>query len=411
MDTNNDQSSIYLSLILSACYILLVRFSFFTTWDTTSQWQQVIDFDFNDWHPVTHTFCIWLITCVCRSYMFFLFVQGIIYAVIVSAIYKALRNYCQLKKIFALLVTGLIALHPAMQLLLRVAWKDTAMAIAFGGIVVCLIGISTTRGKWLQSKLAATGFMVSVLLGTLFRHNAFFFTFPLLFTLFLLIERKFWKRYFIILFFILVILGGVKFIIAQTCDAHSSTRGGGELVIPQRYGEAIGLPLGILANVARVNPDALPADVHEFMQKVASLEVWQKYELGNANSIKYQIQSGELANVSPANFLRMVIRTSIASPGAAISAIVNQAGTFWQVNQWPGFWVALLLFSGIWVFPVLKWKILPLTLPVFCYQAGTSLLMYSYGDIRFFGYTTVVCLPMTVLLLSLCHQQMFQNRT
>ncbi len=401
-------------ILLSVYYILLIRAGYFNSTDTIWQWEQVLAFHFSDWHPATHTFCIWLITCVCRSYIFFLFVQACLYALLVLTCYRFLLNYCHIKKYIATASLAVIALHPAMTNLLLVAWKDTAMAVAFSGIVICLIGITMTEGKWLQSNYALLGFVSAVSLGTLFRHNAFFFTLPLLATLFLWIRRSHLKRYITAVVLVLCIVSFVKFIIIpSTCNAPCKELPPGAK-LSQTYWESIGIPMAVLGTAAKYHPEKLPSEVRAFLLKAAPLEIWQTYEMGNANSIKYLLLEKwhldrELSMLPPVEFLKMTIKTAVAVPSSALWAVVYQTGEFWKLNSWPGFYVALLLFTGLWVFPVLKWKILPLTLPIFCYQTGTSLLMYSKYDIRFFLYTIPVCLPLALLLLSLCHKEMEKN--
>ena len=396
--------------LLWLLYFANISIGVFKSPDTEVQWQQVLNFQFDDWHPITHTFCIWLITCIYRSYLFFLFVQATLYAFVVTMLYKVLLKYCHIRKDISLAVALLISLHPAMMNHLCVAWKDTAMAIAFLGITVCLIPLAVTRGKWLQSPVAMLTFILLVLLGSLFRHNAIFFTFPLLFFLVFSIERKFLFRYILTALSILILYtsvqGGIRFYTQQQSAPSAE--------VSQTYIEVIGIPLGILANTATKAPYRLPDDVRNFMLDIAPFAEWQKYREGNFNYLKfkhYQSLTNSLSRVPPAKFASMVIRTSLHSPQSAISAIFNHIIPFWTITTWPGFQVALLLFAGLLTFPLLRWQILPFFFPVFCYQAGTSLLMSSIYDTRFYLYAIPVCLPTIVLLLTLHYNALSGRET
>lgn len=372
----------------------------FSSPDTQSQWEQVLTLRFNDWHPVPHTLCIWALTLPCRSLTFFAVAQATIFAAIAAAAFPALKKHCSLKPSVAFAVIFVSALHPSIISFLCTALKDTAMAVALFGLTLCTICVAGTRGAWLRSPFAFGALVLAALGGSLFRHNGIFFTFPLLLTLPLLAEKRFRAHCIAAACVVFALFAGTKIAVERYCPAPARE-------VSQTYVETVGIPIGILANVAKESPEKLPPSARKFIEGVAPLEVWQTYRRGDANNglkWKKEFSSGlqrELAKLPPKDFLKMVGETALAAPKEALDAAARHVGPFWQLNKWPGTWVAILLFAAIFALPTLKCRTLPLTLPVFLYQAGTSLLMYGYTDVRFYLYAIPVCLPLAALVLAL----------
>lgn len=368
--------------------------------DTVVQWEQVMTLQFNDWHPVPHTLCIWALTFPCRSLTFFAIAQSTIFAAMAAVAFPVLKKHCSLRPSVALAVVFIATLHPAVVAHLCTALKDIAMAIALFGVTLCTICIAGTRGAWLRSPFAFGAFVFAALASSLFRHNGIFFTFPLLLMLPLLAEKRFRAHCVAAACAVFVLFAGTKIAVERYYPAPARE-------VSQTYVETIGIPVGILANVAKEAPEKLPPSAQKFIEGVAPLEVWQTYKLGDANTgLKWEkeFSSGlrrELAKLPPKDFLKMVGETALAAPKEALNAFAHHVGPFWRLDNWPGTWVAILLFAGIFALPILKWRTLPLTLPVFLYQTGTSLLMYGKSDVRFYVYAISVCLPLTAIILAL----------
>ena len=395
---------LYLPIILFFYYAVFIILFNFTTNDTINQLAQVKSFCFSDWHPVAHTFMIWLLSCAGSSFILFLVLEAAVFVIINLAAYKVLVKYCNLKPNISLALCGFVALHPGIMVLLCAGWKDMAMALALQSCVICVIPVCCSQGAWLRKNYIS--FIVAFFCGTVFRHNAFFFTIPLLLTLFFWIKKEYITRYILVVATIIMLLLGYKITVKTFCPAQHNDLSQTETHVSQTYGETIGIPLNILASVAKNNPQALPPDARKFVEQIAPLEVWQKYEKGNANTIKYlclaDLQKA-LHNTPPKQFVKLVFSTVLADPANSFTGAYFAVDRFWKLNSWPGGLVLILLLAALWCLPVLKWKVLTVVLPVIAYQVGTSLLMYSRYDIRFYAYSITVCLPLTVLLL-------FQNK-
>jgi len=377
--------------------------------DMAGQWNQVLTGEYDDWHPLTHTFFIWLTTIVWRTPKFFFVVQAAIFAGTLAGVFCVLQNYCRFKKKIAIGIVAVAALHPAILESLRFATKDTAMMVAFVAVTICVGGIVMTRGAWLRSPVVFIAFVVAVFAGSTFRHNGIFFTIPLLATLPFCIEKKYWTRFFAVVVCIVVVFAGTKIYIEKNFSSRAQNQK--EQCVSQTYIETIGVPFGILVNVAKNNPEKLSAEAWKFLDEVAPRERWQYYRLGDANTcLKWDKEISAnlrhaLVKLSPADFLKLVGETVVAAPKEASRAFFGHVFFTWQLNRWPGAWVAILLFTGILAFPILKWEVLPLTLPTFFYQAGTSLLMYGTTDMRFYYYTIPVCLVFSALIVARCMQK------
>lgn len=391
-----------ISCALAAFFLVVALLDSVAIDDFQIQWRQILTGNYNDWHPLQHTFFVQLVTSFWRSQKFFFVAQALFYAGTLAALFGVLQNHCRLKRKIALGIVAIAALHPAVFLALVHVDKCGTWMIALATTAVCVACIVMTRGAWLRSPLAFFAFVAAVFAGTTFRHNGIFFTIPLILTLPFCIEKKHLPQYLAAALCVVAAFAGSKIYIEKNFHADKP--------VSQTYIETIGVPFGMLAYVAKSAPEKLPPEAREFCESLAPADIWQRYYLGNANTLK--IDSGLSANLSeklenfpPEQFFKMFAKTFVSAPKECARAFAYHVFTFWRLDCWPGTWVAILLFAGIFAFPVLKWKVLPLTLPTFFYQAGTSLLMYSNLDTRFYYYAIPVCVTMTALVFALYEKE------
>ncbi len=383
-------------IILSIIYSFMIAILSRTSPDTITQWNQVQEFKFHDWHPVTHTFLIWLVTRIYNNQQFFLIVQAIFYAFTLGCIWKALINNCRIDKglvTFSMLIPALS--HPITKHL-RIAWKDTTMMVFFLAITFCIIQIVATKGEWFKSIRNSSFFIILLVLGTLMRHNAFFFIFPLLFTLWILIEKNFLKQYVIICILILLSLGIIKqVVIPAFCETDKN----------QGYIEAIGIPMGIMSSMYAADSESVPQEVALFLEPLTPANKdWSYYHTTKGfNQFKSAFVDEYLVKISAVpfdEFLNLFINTIKHSPLKALNAFWLITAWPWSFFSWPGCWLYILWFVSIFSFPFIKWKILPFLLPTLSYQIGTTLLLYG-EDYRFFVYIVALSILLSLLMLVL----------
>ena len=134
------------SLIFIAAILLLGVVS---SPDTELQWAQVESGKFDDWHPVIHTFSLYILAKIWKSDIFVAGCFVVIFSIICAWLYVSLRRY-SVSNLAATVLTLLIALFPLNFYSLRVLWKDSAFMITLLAIGVAMMHLYFTRGAWLE---------------------------------------------------------------------------------------------------------------------------------------------------------------------------------------------------------------------------------------------------------------------
>ncbi len=136
--------------------------------DSLDQWQQLMTWRFQDWHPVSSTLLYWLFYQAVPSPAFAVFVQYVLFALATGYFLAELRNW---GVALSILVAGavLFPLVPPIFLVATTLWKDVPFATALIILTALLI-----RGVRLDFKLAAADWLAMGAAGValvLFRHN------------------------------------------------------------------------------------------------------------------------------------------------------------------------------------------------------------------------------------------------
>ncbi len=412
------------------CWLMLWGFGLIRSFDTGMQWQQVMETRFDDWHPVIHTFCLWLTAQVWQDDLFAAMVQCALFATLCGWLYSVLLKYHYRRGI----VWGILlftVLSPASVTHMRVLWKDSAFALACMGLAVILIHLRHTRGEWLLKPLHCAGFLVLIVLGSFLRHNGFFLTAPLLVLLPLLFRGK--KNVSAAVCVALagfLCMGGYAGFRAQLIRHHVI---GGNA--NQRFVESIGLPMSMLSEVFVYSPEQTPPRVRELFGKIAPREQWVLNYRGDVNSVKsvFPKYSTVLSReTTPKEFFSLFLQTVRAAPRKALKSFLNVTGLVWNpvpakayfdpclpegLCGWdfgfllrvllmpplcwltgaPGMYVLLWVLLGVFGLLRLGWKALPFFVPFLAYGFGTMLLLSGW-DYRFF-FAFALCIAPTALML------------
>jgi len=415
--------------------VLLIPFSIyfpgFTSFDTYVQWTQVQQFQFDNWHPVIHTWMIWLITRICNHYAFVIFCQILLFSYAVGYLIANLEIWVSSKKITHLFGIFII-FNPFTQGLVLYMWKDIFFTILLIFITIHLISIYLSDGKWLMKWRNIIIFSLCTGLATLIRHNGMFFTFPMLALLLFFYLKGNWK-----VSFIIVLIGTLIVLIRG--PLYSALK----VSYPDNvYTESVGIPMTIMGDVLVKNPQALSSETRNFLHAIATDDEWQRrYVPGDFNSIKGPLHVADyIFEVSVKDFFLMTFNTLKSDPRNSFLAVTKITASVWGIfgdfntielfsnreslleetnpvrkilknslfildNVFVsipllgglftkiGLQMLLLLLAGILSIYRNGSKTFLLILPSIMYNLGTMLLLCTDRDIRFFHFNVVITLP------------------
>lgn len=291
--------------------------------DNISQWKQVQSFKFDNWHPVFHTFLIYLTTRIVNSYAFFIFVQILFFSLAMGYMISNLESWGFPRKV--LIVTELyIVFNPLVRNLLMYGWKDAAMTIFLMFAFSHVVNVFLSDGLWLHKLSNVVALSVLIAFATLVRHNAFFFTLPLVF---LIIIFYFGKTKMVLLVPGIVI--AIYFlVIGPFYNLLNVTK-------PDNvFSESTGIPMTIMGDVMKKNREVLSEKTRNFLLEIAPEEKWDDvYECGDYNSIKFDSNhQGVLNNVPVREFLQMTLDTIKRDPKNSFIAVRELTSFVWKIN-------------------------------------------------------------------------------
>jgi hypothetical protein len=197
----------------------------------------------------------------------------------------------------------------------------------------------------------------------------------------------------------------------------------------------------VLGDVLVKNPQALPPEAKEFLNRIASDEEWhEKYIPGNYDSIKPISPASDIVEtIPPKTFMKWVLQTCIDANYEAFHAIRDVTSIVWSIRSDGGYvehpapagksifmtllhvfftlpvvlllsipvvsllftsvglLMLLLLLAGIFSLSKNGAVVLPLVVPSVCYNFGTMLLLCG-PEARFFHFNVVITLPLLLVL-------------
>lgn len=408
-------------------------------YDVSNQWRQVHSGEYNNWHPLFHTLMMWLLTRFVDSYSFMVLVQIVAFAALLSYL-TATVHRCGVPWWLALIVHMLVAASLPVRNTLMYFGKDSAMTMGILGLTIQAVRILYTRGEWLKKPLHAVVMGLTLAYTTLLRVNALFFTVPFVLCI-LLTYRAFWKKTAVSVLAMALALAVVQGPVFGLLD----------VVYPKNtVEESIGLPMTVLCDIRKMDPQALDTETRLFLNKLAPSKVWQEgYVMHNYNSIKFTFPRELIAEHSAGEILGMAARaagnaprTAFAAfngltdlvwgvtgrgegyqkignsgdiesaryPSATLNALGKAVCRIWEVPmEWGvlawlteniGVQLALLLIVTLWALYRHGVEALLMALPTLLYDLGTMLLLAS-NDARFFQFSMTIALPCMLALLFL----------
>ena len=409
-------------------------------YDVSNQWRQVHSGEFNNWHPLFHTLLMGLVTRLYDSYPFAVLVQIVIFAALLSHLTATLHKR-GVPAWLALIVHTVVVSSLSVRNVLMYFGKDSAMTIGVIALTVQAVEILHTKGEWLKKPVHGLAMGLLLAYTTLLRINALLWTVPLLLCVFF--AYKSIRRQ--------AVCAAVVMALAMAL-IQGPVYGMLDVVYPDNtVEEGVGLPMTILGDVKKLQPDKLDAETTAFLATLASDEAWQNvYQLHNYNSIKFTYEREWIKYTPVSGILGMSLRAALAAPRTAFEAVNGVTDLVWDItgqdegylhvrnsgdieelrhaghpllnrlggmgckvleiitNLPPLRWLTcnigvqllLLLLVTLWTLYRRGSDVLMLAFPTLFYHLGTMLLLCG-NDARFFHFSMTVSLPAILVLLYL----------
>lgn len=281
--------------------------------DSINQYKQAITGNYNDWHPVWHTFLFFTLPLKLTNWTASIVLCQIVYFSLVMG-YFALTVYLYSGFYYACVAMILILFSPFTLSIVMFPWKDTAFAMVAGLCMLYSIHIYFTKGKWCIRtwKIILLAFMLTN--ATLFRHNGILFTFFLIVALCFFMPKRKW---FLLVVTTLLFLALIRFPLYSALDV---TKPGNRVM------EISGLPLSVITYVAKVAPEKLDENTLEFVKDMMTTQPdWKDfYSLSGFNSVKFRgVNSKPIEQAGFFGVLKMMFRCFRIAPELSLKAVIG----------------------------------------------------------------------------------------
>ncbi len=280
--------------------------------DNINQYTQMIENNYNDWHPALHTFIIFTLPYKLTGNIGSIVFMQVLYLSLSCAYMEYVLMLYAGKK-YAAATMLFIVLNPGIHSLAVIPTKDIAFSIASMVLITYTLHIFFTKGQWMNKKLNVVLFSLFAVLAVIFRHNAILLILPLFIAVMFYIDKK--QRIWITALFILLflIIKIPLYNVMQVKDAE------------KRCVEMAGMPMTIIANVVKEKPEVLDDELKTFAYSIAPQDAWDEYQCGNFNSIKWS-KNGKnfnlnvLDDVGIFNVCRLAVKCIVIEPTSSLKA-------------------------------------------------------------------------------------------
>ncbi len=408
--------------------------------DSIEQYNEVLSGNYNDWHPVLHTWVIFFIPIkIFGNAGAIIVLQNIYFSLSVGYLFYVLYDE-NTHSIFLVFSWLFIMLNVNTYRIMMFPWKDSAMSIFSSVMFTHLIRIYWSDGAWLKKPVNIVMFIVFAFLTLMMRHNAPLLVFPIFIILFIFLKscRKIVFASFASLVVLMLI---VKLVIFPAFNVAKPIH---------RHIEALGLPMTILCNVYVFDKDDLSTEAQEFMSTISDEESFHKFNVtGNFNAFKWSGTCDK--DAIDTNSISCVVGYALEalnkSPQAAWDAALKLTALVWQINNNNNYWLIhdgitfnyigisrkgykhflpgckhtigvlsniifpMNVFNTIGIINLLLLMIATakvgkaglgrvfIIFAPLCYNFGTMLLL-SGPDFRFFHYNFVIIIPIAYIILT-----------
>ncbi len=429
--------------------VFVLTFIFYYSWqsalypgsfspDSIEQYKQTQSGEYNDWHPVLHTWLFFgLPNIFSDSPDLIVTFQLVWFSLAVAYLYYVLYTEgCP--KTFMAVSWAYIILNPNTATIMLYPWKDSAFTIL--ALVMCshLVRIYRSNGKWLLKWQNTFCFALFAFLANGVRHNAILFVVPTFVLLFIFLKQS--RRRVLAaaaVFAVLTLL--LKIPIYSAANVGDPKH---------RTTEVMGLPMTVLADVYMNDRDALDDEAVEFLDSLANQKNWEKYHtFGSFNSFKWSDGTiyDKIDQEGAAKILEYAASAAEGSPDIAKKSVLELTKMVWSIDggsgwtvgygissndngiraeyngedvevintyrkmmngfgtkylfNYVGVIIAILLFCAVARIGKAGYARTFSVIPLMIYNFGTMLLLTGH-DFRFFHLNFVVVVPLLYIMLT-----------
>ena len=404
--------------------------------DSAVQWTQASTNVYSNWHPVFHTLLLRLGYLIRPNYGFVVAMQCGAFSLAMGYLIAVLHTWGI--KVWALLpAEAAVILSPIVGNTMMYLWKDNAMTIGATLLLAHTANLYFSRGQWWKRPGNAIAFGLALAFTTMVRHNALFFTLPLLLAAIVCYRAQ-----------LRSLLLTIAVLVACLALVWGPLYGALDVTYPNNsLEESIGVPMTVISDIRKQNPDALDNETRAFTDAMADEQGWERYQPHVYNSIKFGATRQAVANAAMTDILRMTLSAARSDPRTAFLAVCGVTDLVWGLadegdamivvrnsHDLPGvpvldrglnrtgravknvitkpFWVfplryvfgnigvtfLLMLLAALWAIRQSGTAALLAALPVLLYNLGTMLVLCG-KDARFFAFSPLVCLFSLFILL------------
>ena len=305
---------------------LLAFFPGIMTYDSTNQWQQIVDLKFSNWHPAIHTWLLWAVTRVWYSPAAMGLTQILILAFTFGYGMFSLERTGS-NKFLLFTVTVLFALNVVNGILVITLWKDVLFSTSLLLFTFVLMNIVISKGAWLNKRWNLFIFAVASLGVLLLRHNGILSVIPTLLLLLYFYRDK--LKQLILIFGIII---STYFLI--TGPIYSYMR-----VEPAFEGEAFSVPLNVLGTIVTYHGE-LTNEQKSKINQIMSLDEWSKvYNPFFADPIKGRVNYDAFVK-DKVGFFTLLLDVCVQNPRLAIKGFGNLTSLVWKITEAEGAYTA-----------------------------------------------------------------------
>jgi len=318
--------SIPIFLVISVYW--LAFFPAIMSFDSVSQWNQILSGKFNNYNPAFHTIFMWLLTRIWLSPAIITLFQIIFFSITSGWGFSILETDLRIPPKIRWPLYTLYIFSPVNGLWVVTLWKDIPYSVAILATTLMVIKMILTEGRWLEKNWIIFG--CTLVLVTFFRFNGPFVTLSLLFVLFMVYKKRQVIKYLsgatALLFLAWALIDGPLYssLHVTGTDNKDPTR--------LRY---ITAPFVHLVAAHVINGTTFTSEEESFIKELNPNNTWSTFY------ICYNVASVmDLENVnyvpiykSPSKIVKLALSLLPRNPPASLASITCRSDLVWDISQ------------------------------------------------------------------------------
>jgi hypothetical protein len=304
---------------------LLGFFPGIMTMDSFVQWEQMHSNQYNDWHPVVHTWFLKLITQVWDYPAAVAIVQILFMSIVFGyGMYTFEKHGAPKWILYA--VTAVFALMPLNGIYSVTLWKDVLYSTFLMLFTILLFNIVKTDGKWLRNPGSLLLFFLASIGFSFFRHNGFAVFVVTMAIFFIIYRLKLTRMYAVAL--VIVVL---HFVITGPVFKYFHVK-------PSDPNEAYSVPIQQIGRVIAYGGNITKKQL-DFYDKVLPIEEWRtKYTPDFADPIKGNPKyNREFLYAHKDEFFKHWLELCKQNPKMVAMAYADLSALVWEIHPTNGY--------------------------------------------------------------------------